>query len=163
MRVTEETPDRLTAKIRATFTGVFCTVFGGVFVLIGGTALAGGQAQGAILLAVGAPLTAFGAFLLLRPTRLVLDRGTNTATITRHGLRGQSQQVLPLDAVAKLHVHKKGTGSGKLYHLVLWVPEGPHAGEYPLTRGYSTGGWRKGRLARKVNAWLTPPEDAPDA
>lgn len=162
MRVTEDTPERLTASIRATFTGVFCAVFGGFFVLIGGTALAGGQVQGAILPALGAPVAALGGFLLLRPTRLVLDRTTNTATITRHGLRGESRQVVPLDAGTKVHVHKKGTGSGKLYHLVLWVPEGAHKGEYPLTRGFSTGGWRKGRLARKVNAWLSPPEETPN-
>lgn len=154
MRVTEETPDRLTAKIRATFTGVFCAVFGGFFALIGTAALAGGQAQGALLLTPGLAMAALGVFLLLRPTQLQLDRRANTATITGHGLRGQSQQVLPLDTVDRLHVHRKGSGSGKLYHLVLWVPEGPHKGEYPLTRGYSTGGWRKGRLARKVNAWL---------
>ncbi|TNF19448.1 MAG: hypothetical protein EP318_14910 [Rhodobacteraceae bacterium] len=154
MRVTEETPDRLSASIRATFTGVFCAVFGAFFVLIGGAALAGGQAQGAIILVAGGGVAALGAFLLLRPTRLVLDRRANTATITRSGLRGQSRQAIPLDQVAKLHVHRKGTGSGRLYHLVLWVPEGAHQGEHPLTRGYSTGGWRKGRLARRVNAWL---------
>lgn len=154
MRVTEQSPDRLTARIRATFTGVFCAVFGGFFLLIGGTALAGGQAQGAILLAVGAVLAALGAFLLLRPTTLILDRTTNSATIQRQGLTGPREQMLPLDAVASVEVLNKGTGSGKLYHLVLWVPEGPHQGTHPLTRSYSTGGWRKGRLARRINAWL---------
>lgn len=144
----------LTAVIRATFTGVFCAVFGGYFVVIGGAALAGGQPQGAIILAIGAVMAGFGAFLLLRPTRLILNRPDNTATIRRRGLTGTTEVSVPLDAVAKVHVHKKGTGSGRLYHLVLWVPDGPHKGEYPLTRSYSTGGWRKGWLARKVNAWL---------
>ncbi|MGP6087605.1 hypothetical protein [Antarctobacter jejuensis] len=154
MAVIENTDSVFEASIRSRLAGIILLVLGLVFSALGVAALAEGEAQGGIFVAIGIGMSGLAIWLLSRCTRIRLDRSDNSARITFSSVLGQRRVDLPLNAISHASVLKTRRSGKRLYQLVLNVPAGEHAGTYSLTGGYSSGGWPKGRMARAINRWL---------
>ncbi|GGF61222.1 hypothetical protein SAMN05216376_10679 [Mameliella alba] len=154
MGVIQNSETRFEASIRSWLAGFLLSVFGVLFTALGVTALGAGEAQGGILVAVGLGMIGLGVWLLSRRTHILLDRETGTATIRFARLFGRRDLTLPLASITRAQVLRRRTSGNRLYKLVLQVSGGEHSGTHSLTGGYSSGGWRKGRMARAINAWL---------
>lgn len=154
MGVIENSETRFEASIRSWLAGFLLTVFGGLFAAIGVTALGAGEAQGGIFALVGTGMSGLGIWLLSRRTLIILDRGTGRAEVRFKSLFGSREIALPLDSIVKTEVLRQRISGNRLYKLVLIVTDGDRTEVHSLTGGYSSGGWRKGRMARAINAWL---------
>ncbi|SMX39221.1 hypothetical protein [Maliponia aquimaris] len=154
MRVTVTTPDRFEAKVQSWLSGMILLVLGVLCAALGLAALGAGEAQGAIFSAIGLGLLALGAWLLSLRTHVVFDRPANRATLRFASLFGAREAAFPLDSVQRARVLRQRLSGRRQYNLVLVVTRDGTAEAHSLSRGYGSGGWRKGRLSRAINAWL---------
>jgi hypothetical protein len=159
MRISDETPDRLTLESRPWVLG---SVLIGVILVMVTVALSNLRAEPWLALGMflGVCLIGVAFVVFVRRVIVIFDRKAGAVVIRTASLMGQSEKTLPLaditGVVVETSISRSSRSNGRrtvsrTHRPVLETTSGP----FPLTEVFS-GGNGAARIAETLNRWLAP-------
>lgn len=155
MKVTHNTPERLTLDDRPWIVGVLLIGFTLIFLAVGINLLLNAEVFGGLMMGgVGGGLGFLAFWGFVRRTIVFLDRAAGVVLIREASLFGQTETTYPLASVRRARVESSRSGQGSSTHRpALEMGDGSRL---PLRKAYISG-QGAGRVVAALNDWLDRP------